>query len=200
MSTHLEQRTNITPFSWESWKDWASLCPTLPRKDFSFMAGFFQNWKISRPFKLFNIGIHLPTPSSAIQRKRVRCIFLLKANCSARGHHNCISCASYHVVIVIVHYICRYAWFPAGPFFWGGRLPPQKNQLPPPPPKKKKILLTLFLITLSPPTLGYSPLLDHTGSPFDLTWYHLQLLPVSCYLDSSEATYVVDLVLPVYLV
>ena len=53
--------------------------------------------------------------------------------------------------------------FPAGPF-WGGRLPP--------PPQKKKIsysspkfVLTLFLFTLSPLPLGYSPPPKSFNSP-----------------------------------
>ena len=50
-----------------------------------------------------------------------------------------------------VHEFCPGTGFPAGPFL-GGRLPPKKNQLLPP-----KILLTLFLFTLSPLPLGYSP-------------------------------------------
>ena len=47
--------------------------------------------------------------------------------------------------------ISYYAGFPAGPFFLGGRLhpPPPKKKLVTPP---QKFLLTLFLITLSPPT------------------------------------------------
>ena len=61
---------------------------------------------------------------------------------------------------VCIMYVCTYVCYvhmyvcPCRPVLGGDPPPKTKNQLPPP---QKKFVLTLFVFTLSPLPLGYSP-------------------------------------------